>query len=66
MSDTLAVLKERLEKVLCKIVARLHDALGELTLVVRAEDYFEVAKTLRDEPRLGFDQLMDLCGVDYS
>jgi NADH-quinone oxidoreductase subunit C len=60
------VLKERLEKVLGKKVSRLHEALGELTLVVRSEDYLEVAKTLRDEPSLGFDQLMDLCGVDYS
>ncbi len=66
MSDTLSVLKDRLEKVLGKKVSRLHEALGELTLVVRAEDYLEVAKTLRDEPSLGFDQLMDLCGVDYS
>jgi NADH-quinone oxidoreductase subunit C len=66
MSDTLAVLRERLEKVLGKKVSRLHEALGELTLVVRSEDYLEVAKTLRDEPSLGFDQLMDLCGVDYS
>jgi len=66
MSDTLSVLKERLEKVLGNKVSRLHEALGELTLVVRSEDYLEVAKTLRDEPSLGFDQLMDLCGIDYS
>jgi NADH-quinone oxidoreductase subunit C len=66
MSDTLSVLKERLEKALGKKVSRLHEALGELTLVVRSEDYLEVAKTLRDEPSLGFDQLMDLCGIDYS
>jgi NADH-quinone oxidoreductase subunit C len=66
MSDTLSVLRERLEKILGSKVSRLHEALGELTLVVRSEDYLEVAKTLRDEPSLGFDQLMDLCGVDYS
>ncbi|MFZ9263800.1 MAG: NADH-quinone oxidoreductase subunit C [Polynucleobacter sp.] len=66
MSDMLTVLKERLEKVLGKQVSRLHEALGELTLVVRSEDYLDVAKTLRDEPSLGFDQLIDLCGVDYS
>ncbi|MFM6921910.1 MAG: NADH-quinone oxidoreductase subunit C, partial [Polynucleobacter victoriensis] len=66
MSDMLTVLKERLEKVLGKKVSRLHEALGELTLVVRSEDYLEVATTLRDEPTLGFDQLIDLCGVDYS
>jgi NADH-quinone oxidoreductase subunit C len=66
MSDVLTVLKQRLEKVLGQKVARIHEALGELTLVVRSEDYLEVAKTLRDEPSLGFDQLIDLCGVDYS
>ena len=66
MSDMLTVLKERLEKVLGKKVSRLLEALGELTLVVRSEDYLDVAKTLRDEPSLGFDQLIDLCGVDYS
>ena len=50
MSDTLSVLRERLEKILGSKVSRLHEALGELTLVVRSEDYLEVAKTLRDEP----------------
>ncbi len=66
MSDVLTVLKQRLEKVLGQKVARIHEALGELTLVVRSEDYLKVATTLRVEPSLGFDQLIDLCGVDYS
>lgn len=38
---------------------------GEATLEVSAGDYFEVAKTLRDHPDLRFEQLMDICGVDY-
>lgn len=66
MSERLTLLKERLEKVLGKKVARLHEALGELTLVVRAEDYLDVATLLRDDASLGFEQLIDLCGVDYS
>jgi len=66
MSERLTLLKERLEKVLGKKIARLHDALGELTLVVRAEDYLDVAQSLRDDASLGFEQLIDLCGVDYS
>lgn len=66
MTDFLKVLHERLEKVLGKKVSRIHEALGELTLVVRSEDYQEVATRLRDDPTLGFEQLMDLCGVDYS
>jgi NADH-quinone oxidoreductase subunit C len=66
MSERLTLLKERLEKVLGKKVARLHEALGELTLVVRAEDYLDIATLLRDDASLGFEQLIDLCGVDYS
>ncbi len=66
MTDLLEVLHERLEKVLGEKVSRIHVALGELTLVVRSEDYQEVATTLRDDPTLNFEQLMDLCGVDYS
>jgi len=66
MSERLTLLKERLEKVLGNKIARLHDALGELTLVVRAEDYLDIATVLRDDANLGFEQLIDLCGVDYS
>ncbi len=66
MRDLLTILHERLEKVLGQKVSRIHEALGELTLVVRSEYYQEVATTLRDDPTLGFEQLMDLCGVDYS
>ena len=39
---------------------------GELTLTVKASDYLEAASLLRDHPELGFEQLIDLCGVDYS
>ena len=41
-------------------------ALGEITLVVKAGDYHDVMQALRDNPALGFEQLLDLCGVDYS
>ena len=40
-------------------------ALGEITLVVKAADYYGVMQTLRDDKTLGFDQLIDLAGVDY-
>ena len=40
--------------------------LGELTIVVDAADYLKAARTLRDDPACRFEQLMDLCGVDYS
>ncbi len=40
--------------------------LGELTIFVDAADYLQAAKILRDDPNCRFEQLMDLCGVDYS
>jgi NADH-quinone oxidoreductase subunit C len=40
-------------------------ALGEVTLVVKAADYYGVMQTLRDDKSLGFEQLLDLAGVDY-
>lgn len=40
--------------------------LGELTLVVSAANYLQVTRILRDHPSCKFEQLMDLCGVDYS
>ena len=39
---------------------------GEVTVLVDAADYLEAAKLLRDSPGCQFEQLMDLCGVDYS
>lgn len=47
-------------------VKSIHVALGEVTLVVDASDYYEAAKILRDESTCRFEQMMDLCGVDYS
>jgi len=48
-----------------KMVA-LTEALGELTLELKAQDYLAAAQALHDRPALGFKQLTDLCGVDYS
>ena len=39
---------------------------GEITVTVSAADYPAVALALRDDPTLRFEQLIDLCGVDYS
>jgi NADH-quinone oxidoreductase subunit C len=47
-------------------VKKLESKLGELTLTVAAADYLDAATLLRDDPELKFEQLVDLCGVDYS
>lgn len=38
---------------------------GELTLEVRREHLLRVCKRLRDDNLLRFEQLVDVCGVDY-
>lgn len=41
-------------------------ALGEITLVVKSANYLSVMQTLRDHDDLSFEELIDLCGVDYA
>ena len=41
------------------------EALGELTFEVRHADAHRVCLELRDDRRLAFEQLIDVCGVDY-
>ncbi|EIC22906.1 NADH-quinone oxidoreductase subunit C [Thiorhodovibrio frisius] len=38
---------------------------GELTLVVKPADLLVICAELRDLPEFSFEQLIDLCGVDY-
>jgi len=62
----LDTLQEALGARLGDRVKSLERALGELTLTVSAANYLEVARALRDEGDLAFEQLIDLCGVDYA
>ncbi len=63
----------RLDKLQAALEAALGDKIkvfkrdrGEITLTVLASDYLDVARTLRDDATLSFEQLIDLCGIDYS
>ena len=47
-------------------IKRISIKLGEVTVVVAAADYHSAALALRDAPGCKFEQLIDLCGVDYS
>jgi NADH-quinone oxidoreductase subunit C len=40
--------------------------IGELTLEVAPSAVLDVLRTLRDDPSLAFEQLIDVCGVDYT
>ena len=46
-------------------VERLPTTTGELGYRVDPNNLLEVARTLRDEPELKFEILIDVCGVDY-
>jgi len=39
---------------------------GEVTIEVAAKDLLSVCETLRDDATFHFEQLIDVCGVDYS
>src|SRR6218665_2358573 len=66
MTSKLDTLQAALEATLGGQIKSLKRELGEITLTVKAEDYLAVATTLRDNAELKFEQLIDLCGLDYS
>ena len=66
MSAKLETLSQNLQKHFGDKLMTLKLALGELTIEVAAADYLAVMTSLRDEPDLAFEELIDLCGVDYS
>jgi NADH-quinone oxidoreductase subunit C len=66
MTQKLDTLQAALEAELGAAVKALKRERGELTITLAAADYTGVALALRDRPALKFEQLMDLCGVDFS
>jgi NADH-quinone oxidoreductase subunit C len=66
MAPSLEQLQSALQLELEGRVLGLQHALGELTLEIAPADLLEVARKLRDHPELAFEQLMDVCGVDYA
>jgi NADH-quinone oxidoreductase subunit C len=66
MSRRLEQLKTDLESILAGKFSSLTTSLGEMTLVVKPADWLATAQTLRDHASLRFEQLIDLCAVDYS
>ena len=61
-----AVLSETLRTVLGGRAKSVAVAFGEVTVSVASSDYLESALLLRDAAGCQFEQLVDLCGVDYS
>ena len=66
MTSRAETLTAALQAALGDRIVSVGTALGEVTAVVKLGDLLEVATKLRDAPELHFEQLIDLCGVDYS
>ncbi len=69
MSETAALYTTSPESIAASLSALLGaraKTLNEVTLEVAAADYLAVMQSLRDAPEARFEQLVDLCGMDYS
>ena len=66
MTQKLDKLQDALHASLGQDILTLVRERGEITLTVSAARYLDVAMRLRDDAALKFEQLIDLCGVDYS
>ena len=66
MTQKLDTLEAALQASLGSQLLTLVRQRGEITITVAADQYLAAAATLRDHPTLAFEQLIDVCGVDYS
>ncbi len=60
------VLNDTVASALGELVQHIDVARGEVTVSVSAGEYHQVMRLLRDAAGCRFEQLIDLCGVDYS
>lgn len=66
MTAKLKTLESALHNALGSRIVDLKVALGEITLIVDSANYLVAMGILRDSSELSFEELVDLCGVDYS
>ncbi len=66
MAKDLNILRSNLAEAFGNKVVSLDERLGELTLVVKAADMLSVFTRLRDDAEFRFEELIDVCGIDYS
>jgi NADH-quinone oxidoreductase subunit C len=66
MSTKLELLAEQLKLAFGEGISNLSVELSEISIECKVDDLLEVCAKLRDHAALKFEQLIDLCGVDYS
>lgn len=65
MTSRIDALASRIDARFASRATRVPSIAGEVTLEVPAAELREICRTLRDDPELAFEMLMDVCGVDY-
>jgi NADH-quinone oxidoreductase subunit C len=65
VATKLETLQVSLQAALGERIGALRTVSGEMTATVDADPIAEIGAVLRDDPRLRFEQLSDLCGIDY-
>ena len=65
MTTALEQMQAFLHDALGERIRSLTFALGEVTVEINGDCQMAVCELLRDDPRLSFDTMIDLCGVDY-
>jgi NADH-quinone oxidoreductase subunit C len=65
MTEALQALADHLRNAFADAIAAEQLEHGELTIEVKRSELKRVAKRLRDDNMLRFEQLVDVCGVDY-
>ena len=66
MTARTEILAARVNELLGERVVSVVDALGEVTVTLKAEGMVESMLVLRDAPDLMFEQVIDVCGLDYK
>jgi len=61
-----AVLQKTITDALGALAKSVDLRLGEVTVTVSPDNYLKAAELLRDAPGCKFEQLIDVCGLDYS
>jgi NADH-quinone oxidoreductase subunit C len=66
MTTKLETLEAALRNALGDHLQSLTTSLGEVAIVIKASNYLSAMRVLRDHADLRFEELIDLCGLDYS
>ncbi|MDE2047427.1 MAG: NADH-quinone oxidoreductase subunit C [Betaproteobacteria bacterium] len=66
MSSPLDLLEQALRTALGERIVSLSRAVGEITITLPVSEYEGACRALRDHEATRFEQLIDLCGIDYS